>query len=617
MKTVLKFIWGAIKAFHHIVASIFLLILLIAVAGIYAQDPPIRVPQNAALVIAPKGMIVEQSRVPEFAEFMTGQSPAPETELRDILKAIDLAGKDRSIKAIVLDLDRMSGAGAAILHILGDALTDFRDSGKKVYALGDGFSQSQYYLAAHADEIWMHPMGSLSLLGYSSYGPYFAEALDKLKAQVHVFRVGTYKSAVEPFTLNGMSDAARDANRAFLDTLWSGYVADVSARRGFDEARIAEVIASLPTLLENAGGDTAQMVLDLGFVDALKTRAQMTSDMAALLDPDAASDENGDDEDDTFPRIGMDRYLKARAAEDNGEKSRVAVVTLRGAIVPGEAPVDQIGAESAVRLIERARKDDTVKAVVLRVDSPGGSAFASELIRQAVLETQKAGKPVVASFGNVAASGGYWISANADEIWAMPETITGSIGIFGLFLNVQDSLAALGIRTDGVGTTDLAGQPDPTRPLSDDMARILQTSIEDGYEKFLARVAEGRDMSPEDVDAIAQGRVWAGSTAKELGLVDGLGDLEAAAGRAADLAGIEGDWRLYHVRKPLKPFEKILLQLAEQAHVRALLPEPAEASAPAPAVQALSRQVQTVLDRVAWMQDPRGAYALCLVCNTN
>jgi len=199
----------------------------------------------------------------------------------------------------------------------------------------------------------------------------------------------------------------------------------------------------------------------------------------------------------------------------------------------------------------------------------------------------------------------------------MPETITGSIGIFGLFLNVQDSLAALGIRTDGVGTTDLAGQPDPTRPLSDDMARILQTSIEDGYEKFLARVAEGRDMSPEDVDAIAQGRVWAGSTAKELGLVDGLGDLEAAAGRAADLAGIEGDWRLYHVRKPLKPFEKILLQLAEQAHVRALLPEPAEASAPAPAVQALSRQVQTVLDRVAWMQDPRGAYALCLVCNTN
>lgn len=616
MKTVLKFIWGSIKAFHHIVASLFLLILLIAVASIYAQDPPVRVPQNAALVIAPKGTIVEQSRVPEFAEFMTGQTPSSETELRDILKAIELAQEDSAIKAIILDLDKMTGAGAAILHTIGEALTEFRDSGKKVYALGNGFSQAQYYLAAHTDEIWMHPMGGLSLSGYSSYGPYFAEALDKLKAGVHVFRVGTYKSAVEPFTLNGMSDAAREASRGFLNELWSGYVADVSAARGFDDTRIGEVIASLPMLLENAGGDMAQMALELDFVDALKTRARMTADMAALLDPD--SDDNaGDAPADEFPHIGMDRYLKARTGEDNGDAARIAVVTLRGAIVPGEAPVDQIGASSAVKLIERARRDDTVKALVLRVDSPGGSAFASELIRQAVVRTQESGKPVVASFGNVAASGGYWISATADEIWAMPETITGSIGIFGLFLNIEDSLSALGIHTDGVGTTALAGQPDPTRPLSDDMARILQTSIEDGYEKFLARVAAGRDMRPEDVDAIAQGRVWAGSTAKELGLVDGLGNLAAAAARAAELAELGDDWRIHHIKKPLKPFEQFLLQLAEQTHVRALLPTPVETAAPAPALQALSRQVQAVLDRVAWMRDPRGAYALCLVCETN
>lgn len=616
MKTVFKFIWGAIKAFHHVVASIFLLILLIALAGIYAQDPQIRVPDNAALVIAPKGVIVEQSSVPEFAELLTGQSPTAETQLRDILKAMELAREDDAIRAIVLDLDKMTGAGAAILHTLGDALAEFRDSGKKVYALGNSFSQTQYYLAAHADEVWMHPMGSLSLTGYSSYGPYFAEALDKLGAQVHVFRVGTFKSAVEPFTLNGMSDAAREANRAFLNELWSGYVADVSAARGFDDTRIEEIIASLPMLLENAGGDMAQMALDLDFVDALKTHTQMTADMAALLDP-GSEDNDSDTAADAFPQIGMDRYLKARPGKDKGDASRIAVVTLRGTIVSGEAPLDQIGAETAVKLIAQARKDDRVKALVLRVDSPGGSAFASELIRQAVVETQNAGKPVVASFGNVAASGGYWISTTADEIWAMPETITGSIGIFGLFLNIEDSLSALGIRTDGVGTTSLAGQPDPTRPLSDDMTRILQASVEDGYEKFLARVAAGRNMSPEDVDAIAQGRVWAGSTAKELGLVDGLGDLEAAIARAADLAELGDDWRIHHIRKPLKPFEQFLLRLAEQAHVRALLPTPVETIAPAPAVQALSRQVQAVLNRVAWMRDPRGAYALCLVCETN
>jgi len=325
-------------------------------------------------------------------------------------------------------------------------------------------------------------------------------------------------------------------------------------------------------------------------------------------------DQLGKGEGGSFKHIGYERYLAARDEETDDETPAVAVVTLRGAIVPGEAPANQIGAENAVDLIDQARRDEQVKAVILRVDSGGGSAFASELIRQALVDLQEAGKPVIASFGSVAASGGYWISATADEIWASPATITGSIGIFGLFVSLDESLDAIGVNTDGVGTTRLAGAFDPTRPLPDFAARILQTTIEDGYEKFLTLVAEGRGMSVESVDRIAQGRVWAGRTALELGLVDGLGDLDSAIERAAEVAGLEeGAYRVRYIRKALSPFEKFLIGLAEQARAVGLLSRDFR-QPPIAAFDGLARRSLALLEKLSWLQDPQGAYALCLAC---
>jgi len=606
MKSVLKFIWNAIKAFHILAGSILLVLIFMALAGIFAEKPTISVPKGSALVLAPEGSIVERKPRPTPADILLGSQRPKEVLLRDLLQAIDSAKDDPKISMLVLDLDRLSGAGVASTQALGKAIAAFRESDKPVIAAGQSYSQTQYYLAAQADEIWMNPAGEVSLAGYGAYPPHFASALDKLKARVHVFRVGTYKSAVEPFIRDDMSNDAKEANRAFLGSLWQQYLGGVGSGRGLAPAAISRMISEYLPRLEAAGGDPAQFAFDQGLVDRLMPAPDMRKELMNRV---------GEDKDGSFKRIGYERYLAATKRESDRERPAVAVVTLRGAIVPGEAPADQIGAANAVELIEEARRDDKVKAIVLRVDSGGGSAFASELIRQALTDAQAAGKPVVASFGSVAASGGYWISATADEIWASPTTITGSIGIFGLFVSVDESLDAIGINTDGVGTTQLAGAFDPTRPLPDAAARILQTTIEDGYEKFLELVAQGRGMTIESVDKIAQGRVWAGETAKSLGLVDSLGDLESAVDRAAALAALEeGAYRIRHIEKPLSQFDQFLLGLTEQAQAVGLL-SPDRKHPPMTAFDDLARRSMAVLERLSWLKDPRGNYALCLACN--
>lgn len=605
MKSVLKFLWNAIKAFHILAGSILLVLIFMALASIFAQKPQLTVPEGSALVLAPEGAVVERKPRPTPANILLGSQQPREVLLRDLLQAIDRAKDDPKISMLVLDLDRLSGAGVASMQALGEAIAAFRESDKPVIAAGQSYSQTQYYLAAQADEIWMNPAGDVSLAGFGSYPPHFASALDKLKARVHVFRVGTYKSAVEPFIRDDMSEAAKEANRAFLGTLWQQYLEGVSRGRGLAPGAVARMISQFLPRLEAAGGDPAQFAYDQGLVDRLISAPDMRKELVARI---------GEGKDGSFKRIDHERYLAATEKETNGDKPAIAVVTLRGAIVPGEAPADQIGATNAVELIDAARRDEKVKAIVLRVDSGGGSAFASELIRQSLADAQAAGKPVVASFGSVAASGGYWISATADEIWASPTTITGSIGIFGLFVSVDESLDAIGINTDGVGTTELAGAFDPTRPLPDLAARILQTTIEDGYEKFLELVAEGRGMTVEAVDRIAQGRVWAGATAMSLGLVDSLGDLEAAVARAAELAGLEEDaYRVRHIEKPLTTFDQFLLGLTEQAHGVGLL-SPNRERPPMAAFEELARRSMAVLERLSWLRDPRGSYALCLAC---
>lgn len=609
MKAIFSFIWGAIRAFTTVAAFIFFILVFVIIVGISGDGQRVEVPQGGAFVFNPVGQIVDQKKIPTINDVLSGAKPV-EVKLRDAMKAVKAAKDDDKIALMVMDLDKFTGAGPAVLHELGGALESFRKSGKKIIAVGDSFGQPQYYLAAHADEIWLNPAGDVGIMGYGAYGPYFSDALDKLKADVHVFRVGTYKSAVEPFIRNDMSDAAKEATKGFLDSLWGNYLADVTRLRGFDEGALSAAIDGMVDNLRAADGDVSKMALDLGWVDALKTRSEMT---AALVDLVGKADMG-----EGFKGIGLTDYLKQLRSHDKDDKDDrlVAVVSLRGAIVPGKAPVGQIGADTAVKLIKAARTNDKVKALVLRIDSPGGSVFASEVIRQAVLDVQKAGKPVIASYGTVAASGGYWISANADEIWAMPETITGSIGIFGMITTFDQSLDMLGVHTDGVGTTQLAGAFDLTRPLSPMVADLVQSSIEHGYGKFLSIVAEGRSMSVEAVDAIAQGRVWSGETAQELGLVDHLGGLDDAVKAAAQKAGLEeGDYGVRHVQEQLDPFENFIVSVLEQAQVRGMVPD--SMGQTVPVVADIQGRFMTAMEELQWLKDPKGAYAICMHCKVN
>ncbi|RMF14292.1 MAG: signal peptide peptidase SppA, partial [Alphaproteobacteria bacterium] len=490
----------------------------------------------------------------------------------------------------------------ADLHRIAAAIEEFRKSGKPVIAVGDSFSQGQYLLAASADEIWMHPQGAVLLTGYGAYSPFFAEGLDKLDVEVHVFKVGTYKSAVEPFIRNDMSEPAKEANRAFLSVLWGSYLDHVARQREIERASLESFLSSLDQAAIAADGDLAKMALDHHLVDALKTHHEMRAAIAEKL---------GAGDADSYKRVGYREYLKAIGTKSPaGAKARIAVITVEGAIVDGRGAPNEAGAERIVPQIRRATRDDSVKAIVLRVNSPGGSAFASELIRQALVDAQKKGKPVVASFGPVAASGGYWISSTSDEIWAQPTTITGSIGIFGLFFGFNKSLADLGIHTDGVGTTPFSDAFDPTRPFNPRVGAIIQKVIEHGYDEFLSRVATGRKMSKEEVDRIGQGRVWAGATARKLGLVDGLGSLADAVKAAAKRAGLEeGSYSVRHYDEKLSPFEQFLVNIAGQAGTvgqRLGLGQSSTAR--------LTRHLEASLERLRVFRDPHGAYALCMAC---
>lgn len=604
MKAFFKFLWGAIKAFHVIAASILLVFIYILLAGVFAEKPVITVPEKAALLFAPEGVLVEKRRELTINDLADGAPVTKEVVLRDAVRALAEAKVDPRIAALVLDLDDFLGGGPAALHRLGAAIEDFKASGKPVFAIGDNYSQAQYLLAAHADKLWMNPMGGVDIRGYAIYVPHFASALKKLRARVHVFRVGTYKSAVEPFIRDDMSPAAKEANRAFLNLLWDRYVDEVTRLRGLEDGAIERAIAEIVPRMQAVDGDSARFALSEGWVDELRSRDAMRKGVAEVVGSDANTG---------FRQISYTDYLKT-LSPDNGDRSpAIAVITLRGAIVPGKAPRDQIGSENALALIARARRDSGVKAVVIRVDSPGGSAFASEIIRQAILDLKESGKPVVISMGSVAASGGYWISTAGDEIWAAPETVTGSIGIFGLIVTFEDSLDALGVHTDGIGTTPLAGAFDPTRGLDENAAALIQTSIENGYHKFLERVAESRGMTPEDVDRIAQGRVWAGETARELGLVDHLGtlaDAVAAAAARVDLA--EGRYGVRYIEERPSRFERILMSLKGDAEALGLMP--ARGGRHGLPYQTIARQLTTTLDRFAWLHDPQGTFALCLDC---
>lgn len=584
-----------------VVLNLVFFFLLFLVIGVLVDDRKLSVDDGIALVVAPRGEIVEQysgSPVERAIADALGDEE-PEARMRDLTLAINQAADDERIKALVLDTRELWSAGLAQLQAVGRAVDRFRDSGKPVFAYGDYFDQRQYYLAARANEVMMHPDGLVFMEGLSRYRTYLKEGLDKLAMDVHLFRVGEYKSAGEPFVRNDMSPAAKEANRAWLGELWSSYVADVSAARNMDEVLINDYIERFGARLQSVGGQASEAAMEAGLIDELVTRDQFRDRLIELV---------GEDEDShSFRQIGYEGYADAvRLTRLGRPDDKVAVVVAQGPIVDGDQPQGTIGAESTARLLRDARFDEQVKAVVLRVDSGGGSAFASEVIRREIELTRQAGKPVVVSMGSVAASGGYWISMSADRIFAEPTTITGSIGVFGLFLNYPRTLDKIGVNVDGVGTTKLAGAFHPGRALDPEVGNVVQQLVEQTYQDFVEHVAQTRDLPESQVRDIAQGRVWSGQRARELGLVDEFGGVEEAEAAAAKLAEIS-EYRTVYLEKKLSPFEQWVVDASGGAMALAGI-EMGPGLADLPLIGGMYEEVRRFVGRQA---DPRGLYAYC------
>ncbi|GAB4223705.1 MAG: signal peptide peptidase SppA [Acidobacteriota bacterium] len=593
---------GACRAVINLAVLAVLLVVLVAL--MFPRGGP-KVPRGAALVVAPSGVLVEQysgSPVERARERLLGGGE-DETLVHDVVTAIREAKDDDRIAALVLALDEFAGGGLTKLEDVQRAVLDFRSSGKKVIAVARSYGDASWFLAAAADEILLDPQGAVGIEGYERYRTYFRSALEKLSVDMHVFRVGTFKSAVEPFLRDDMSPAAREANLDWMGDLWRTWLDEAAAARGMPAERIAAYVENFSDVILEHRGDTASAALDAGLADELVDRLAFRERMIDLVGSDRKKK--------SYRRIGFRDYLVAIGKDERPHPRggpAVAVVVARGEIGMGERPPGQIGSRSTGELIRRAREDDDVAAIVLRVDSPGGSAFASEEIRRECARAREDGKKVVISMGSVAASGGYWISTAADEIWAHPTTITGSIGIFGMFPTYPRLLDRLGVHVDGVGTTPLAGSVRPDRPLPPRMERTIQAMIEDGYRDFLERVAEARGMDVDRVDAIAQGRVWSGIDALDLGLVDRLGTLDEAIARAAELADLGEDYKVRWVERRPGLREKLVAELLNTRLAAALAPRSALdgllARVPA------ARRVLDDLDRWTRLDDPRGLYAL-------
>jgi protease-4 len=468
-------------------------------------------------------------------------------QLRDVLKVLNAAAKDPDISGAVLLTDEMQGGGPAMLREVASAVDRFKASGKPVVAWGSNFDQRQYLVAAHANEVYLHPMGVVMLEGYGRYRNYYRDALDKLGVTVNLMRVGTYKSFAEPYIANGPSPAAAEADAYLNNALWSNYTDNVEKARKLPKGQIMKSIDELPAKVVEFNGDLAKITLAAKMVDGLKTRDEIRD----LMTRRGALDDEGK----SFRQVSFDDYLARQHDPLTGDA--IGVVIAQGEISDGTAGPGSIGGDSTSKLIRAAREDKNIKAVVLRVDSPGGSAFASELIRRELELTRAAGKPVVVSMGNVAASGGYWISMSADEVIAEPNTITGSIGVFAILPTAEKVVDKLGIHTAGQPTTWLGDAYNPLRPLDPRFVQVMQGSVNHIYADFTARAAKARKTTPEKIDAVAQGRVWTGAQAKDRGLVDTLGSYGDALASAAKRAKL-GDYRVVYIEREVSKFERVL-----------------------------------------------------------
>ncbi|MFT3761646.1 MAG: signal peptide peptidase SppA [Pseudoxanthomonas sp.] len=534
---------------------LFVIVLLFA-AGSGGIKP---LQERTTLVIAPEGRLVEQYSTDPATRALAkalGDKGAVEVQLRDLQRALQAAKDDKRIERVLLDVDGLQPSGYASLREVAATLAELRAGGKQVVAFSQGMTQAQYLLAAQANEVYLDPMGSLVLEGLGRYRQYFRKGLqEKLGVDVHLFRVGEYKSAAEPYILDAASKESKEADLFWMGDIWQRYLADIATARKLAPEQLAAGIDTLPEGVAAAGGDLARFALQQKLVDGLKTREEVED----LLAERGVADE---DSDYGFRSVDLSGYLQQLDAKQSpiDKRPQVAVVVAAGEISGGEQPAGKVGGDSTSQLLREARDDKDVKAVVLRVNSPGGEVFASEQIRREVVKLKEAGKPVVVSMGDMAASGGYWISMNADRIYADPSTISGSIGIFGLVPNITRTLDKIGVHTDGVGTTRFAGAFDISKPLDADVGKLIQSVIDKGYADFTGKVADARKKSVEEIDEIGRGRVWSGAQAKERGLVDELGGLDTALADAAARAKLGGKdkYRVRYVERRTTPLEQFM-----------------------------------------------------------
>ncbi|WP_445399453.1 signal peptide peptidase SppA [Zobellella sp. An-6] len=608
--------WSAIKWFFRtlgrvlnairmlIINLIFLAVLVSFILIFTAEEEIPRLPDSAALSLTITGPILEQDdpvsprRLAQ--KWLAGDSTPPPMTLGQIKEALDRARNDDRIQALVLRLQNMTESSLTKLDEIGEAIQGFKTSGKPVYAIGDYYTQGQYYLAAHADEILLNPAGAVTIQGMGVYRLHYRSAFERFNITPHVFRVGTYKSFVEPYLRDDMSEESREDTLRWLNQLWQHYQDNIVTLRGIPADRISPDKDQLLSRFRAVAGDPARYALEQGLVDRLASRTEMLETVAEQVGWDSQTNQ--------YMGVELPTYLN-RSEERRHSAPVVGLITASGAIMSGEAGGNTINDEYVSQLIEEARLDADIQALVLRIDSPGGSAFAAEQIRTALLQFKSSGKPLVVSMGSTAASGGYWIAADADRIYAAPTTLTGSIGVFGLFLTFEEAFEKLGLNTDGVGTTDFVGAG-LTTGLPEHTKELIQLGVEHTYDQFVSLVAKGRGLSPEQVERAAQGHVWTGADAKALGLVDELGYLDDALAAAAELAGLP-EFRVRPVRLPPSTKEMLLEQLLlDSGNTLAGLVQSALPAALRPAGEQLGKE----LSALARFDDIKGQYVLCVEC---
>jgi protease-4 len=614
MKTVFRYIglffkgiWKVINFTRLAIINLlfFAIIAMLYFAFTHVDPASTEVKTKSALVLNLSGPIVEQRRyyspMDSFTGSLFGNELPKENVLFDIVDSIRHASTDDNISGLVLSLKDMPETNLTKLRYIAKAINEFKATGKPVYAYGAFYNQSQYYLSSYADTIFLAPDGAVLIKGYSAYSMYFKSLLEKLDVTTHVFRVGTYKSAVEPFLRDDMSDEAKESARRWVTQLWEGYVEDVATNRQIDPATLNPDMDQFLALLQNVDGDLAKLSQQLGLVDELATRQQINQSMIETF---------GSDNKGGFNAVGYYRYQAEMPHKMPEHDDSIAVIVASGSIMDGKQPRGTIGGDTTAALLKQARENKKVKSVVLRVDSPGGSAFASEVIRNEVAALREAGKPVVVSMSSVAASGGYWISMSADKIIAQPTSITGSIGIFSVVTTFEKGLDEIGVHTDGVGTSPFSGVGF-TRGLSKGASQAFQMGIENGYKRFIGLVADNRDLTVEQVDQVAQGRVWTGKDALEHGLIDQIGDFDDAVAEAAQLAQLEA-YDIYWVEEPLTPAQQFVQDMMQQVNVslglniESLVPQ---------SLLPVAKQLQQHSTLLDTLNDPKGQYVLCLTCN--